>query len=202
MFYSTPEFRLSWCIRTLKVSVFSIATVLMLSGCLIESPYWGQEFNSHADKIPLQAWTDRASQPVRLECSKASHGGLHPFPSGSWMSVRSLTPQQPGVLDPNGQRIYSVGKKIRLPSNCWRAETTSSGLRYHTAIRMIQSKPKLSGTGFEDTSYYVLDKKCLECVGRENGKARSWFGYIVAGCTLRFRNSTTQVPNVQIIAKR
>jgi len=178
-----------------------LAVLSLLSGCLITSPYWNQEFSNHTSAIPLQAWTNHTGHPVRVECSQAFHGGLYPSPSGSWSHVTNLYAQSPGVLDPAGTRIYSVGKSMVLPASCWRSENTSAGIRYYAAVRMIQTKPKIFGSGYQDVKFSTFDKTGLECLGRENGKDASWLGYIGEGCTKTYSNSNTEIPFVIFRAK-
>jgi len=189
----------------LMINLFKLGlgllTVSFLSGCLITSPYWNQEFSNHSSAIPLQAWTNHNGHPVRVECSKAFHGGLYPPSSGSWSHVTNLYPQNPGVLDPSGTRVYSAGAKMVLPASCWRAETTSAGLRYFAAVRMIQTKPKVFGSGLEDVTFSTFDKTGLECLGREIGKDASWFGYAGEGCAKTYSGSTTEIPFVIFRAK-
>ena len=178
------------------------AAVTLLSGCLITSPYWNQEFISHTSAIPLQAWTSHAGHPVRVECSQAFHGGLYPPSSGSWSHVANLNPQSPGVLDGGGSHVYSAGSKMVLPASCWRPENTSAGLKYFAAVRMIQYKPKIFGSGYEDVTFSTFDKPGLECLGRENGTDASWYGYIGEGCTNTYSGgSTTEIPFVIFKAK-
>jgi hypothetical protein len=189
-------------IRTLgKVSAM-ITAVSALSGCLITTPYWNQEFSSHSSAIPIQVWTHHSPTTVRVQCTQAFHGGLYPaFEEPVWQNLTNLTPQLPGVLDGDGARVYSAGTTIVIPESCWHSEVTSSGLRYYTAVRVIQQQPKIFGSGTQDVTFNTFDKTGLECLGRENGKAASWFGYINKNCVETYSGSSTPIPYVIFRAK-
>ena len=192
-------------LRLNKVVHFKTASLMMmsvtiLSGCLISGPYWGQEFDSRTDDIPLQAWTAFATEPVRVECSQAYHAGLYPWynANGNWMPVTTLYPQNPGVLDPKGTRIYSVGESLVLPEHCWRNDRAYSNPKYFTAIRMVQTVQ--TSSGMQDIVFSTLDREGLECVGTENGRAASWTGYYGKDCVTAY-SSGKKIPFVIINAK-
>lgn len=184
----------------LKLTIVS-AAVSLLSGCLITSPFWNQEFNNHNQAIPIQAWTTHTGHSLKVECSQAFHGGLYPWGSPSWSYVTTLNAQLPGALDSDGTRAYSVGTNMVLPSNCWRAENTSAGLRYYAAIRVIQVQPKIFSAGTQNVTFKTFDKTGLECLGRENGKDASWYGHAGQGCTKTYSESSTEIPYVIFKAK-
>ncbi len=158
--------------------------MLSLSGCLLTSPYWNQEFSSHTNQIPLQAWTTSSTQAVTFECSPAYHGGLYPYWGPTWSAVTTVSPDLPGALDNAGSRIYSVSYKAVLPGSCWRQDP-GNGIWY-AAIRAVQN----------GNEYNTFDITGLECLGRENGKAASWFGWIGDGCTKTYSNSNNNIPYV------
>lgn len=156
-----------------------------LSGCLITSPYWNQEFSSHTGQIPLQAWTTVSNKTVTFECSQAYHGGLYPpFSPPTWNTVINVSPDQPGVLDPNGARIYSAAHKGVLPASCWYQDPGNS--LWYAAVRAVQ----------DGSEFKTVDKVGLECVGEENGKAASWFGWFGKGCSKTYSGSSTEIPFV------
>lgn len=164
------------------ISIFAV--LLSLSGCLLTSPYWNQEFSSHTAQIPLQAWTTDSSEDITFECSPAYHGGLYPYWGPVWSEVITITPELPGALDPAGSRIYSAAYKNVLPSNCWRRDPANN--IWYAAIRAVQ----------DGDEYSTFDKVGLECLGRENGKAASWFGWLSKSCTKTYSNSSNNIPFV------
>lgn len=179
--------------RNYKYFKYCIAISMMglLSGCILTSPFWNQEFDDHTDPIPIQSWTVNKNLPVTIECSKAYHGGLYPvFSSGSWSNVTNLNPQLPGVLDPKGAVVYSAGRKMVLPENCWRKDPGND--LYYAAIRAKQGNSAV---------FSSFDNNGLECLGRWNGKLATWFGWAGKGCNKTYNNSNTPIPFVIFRAK-
>ncbi|MBL8330186.1 MAG: hypothetical protein JNJ71_15200 [Rubrivivax sp.] len=187
-----PALPARWRRRTLLL----IAAAAPLTGCVLESPYWGQKFASTTTPIPVQAWTTDKTRPLKLECSKAGHGGLYPFDgTESWTQVTTLMPSPDAAFDPSGDAIHGAGSKLSLPASCWYLDNAFDPPLYMTALRVTQG----SANGGVQI-YRVFNKLGLECMGRENGKAQSWFGWINKGCLQTYANSTTPVPYVRITA--
>ncbi len=169
------------------------ASVLALPGCLLSSPYWNQAFASHTDKIPLQAWVSDKSLTVKFQCAQAGHGGLHPFGgTPTWHLVANVAVADTPIYDPAGAAVYTAGLNKALPSQCWRQDP-ANGIWY-AAVRA--SNPTSDGPSF----YHTLDKAGLECAGRENGKAASWYGWYTKVCYKTYSNSSAHVPYVIIRA--
>lgn len=167
----------------LKLAVLG-GVLSSLSGCLITSPYWNQQFSSHTGQIPLQAWTTSTSAPIVFECATAFHGGLYPaFSTPTWHHVASVTPDSPGVLDPAGNRIYSAARLGTLPSQCWHQDSNNL---WYSAIRATRN----------GSEFMTVDADGLECVGQENGDAASWFGWLGQGCHMTYSNTGNSVPYV------
>ena len=162
-----------------------LASALALSGCLLDSPYWNQEFESHTDQIPIQAFTTVNSSAVKFECAKAFHGGLYPDASSAvWTLVQNVTPQAQPLYDPDAGKIYGAGVLKVLPAACWRFDPGNS--LWYGAIRATQVTS--SGT----TTYMTFDAAGLACLGTAVGTNRSWFsGW--TGCTKKYLNSTTPI---------
>lgn len=176
-----------------KITLAAITTC-MLSGCLLISPFWNQEFTSHTNTIPLQAFTTHSSSNIHFQCAKASHGGLHPYGSEpSWTTVANISPSADGSYDPAGGRIYSAGTSTVLPANCWRQDPANAV--WYTAIRAQQV------SGSTTTLYKTFTKPGLECLGREIGKMANWLGWIGKGCTVTYLNSNTDIPYTIIRAQ-
>ncbi len=172
------------------VKILGVSTALLaLNGCLLTSPYWNQQFSDHTAAIPLQAWTTERNKAVKFECAKAYHGGLYPFGGPvNWISVATINSQGQALNDPLGGKIYGAGLKTTLPANCWRQDPGNSV--WYAAVRAKHV------SGSRTISYQTFDKTGLECLGRENGKATSWFGWINKGCTKTYSGSSTTIPYV------
>lgn len=171
-------------------TIIATTSVSLLSGCLLTSPYWNQVFDSHTDSIPMQAWTTIQGGTVKFECAQAGHGGLYPFGSPVWHTVANVSASNSPSYDPSGTAVYSAGLSQPLPATCWRQDPANS--QWYSAVRASHQN---SGN---TTFYYTLDKAGLECMGEENGKAESWFGWLGAGCYLTYSNSNTYLPYVII----
>lgn len=170
-------------------ALIAASATLALSGCLLTSPYWNQEFDDHTAPVPLQAWTTDKSVPVKFQCAQAFHGGLYPSPgSATWVQIADVNPQGQALLDSEGAKVFGASKLTALPAACWRLDG-GNGL-YYAAVRATQ------GTGSSKVTYKTFSQPGLECLGRENGKAASWFGWINKGCTKTYSNSTTEIPYV------
>lgn len=159
-----------------KASLSAIA-LAGLSGCLLTSPYWNQEFEDRTDLIPLQAWTNDKDKDIVFECTKAFHGGLYPSAgTADWVHIVTSTPQEQSLKDSFGNKVYGSGKKRVLPESCWRQEP-GNGLWYSA----VRARPE--GSSAED-AFNVFNKTGLKCLGEETGAAASWYGWLNKGCEL------------------
>lgn len=186
-------------VNKLKTLTVSVVLGASLSGCLITSPVSNQEFNDTNSQIPIQAWTTQSSKTFRIECTQASHAGLYPWNSSSyeWTTVRTLQSSSTPSYDPKGSAIYSIADKVRIPESCWRRDPTYR--RHFTAIRVIGPSPLQSNT---ERAFNTVDQDGLTCVGRENGLAKSWFGFLTKNCIRTYSNSSTPVTYVRIHTKQ
>lgn len=165
------------------------AAVMSLTGCLLTSPFWNQEFSDHTKPVPLQAFTTDKSKPVKFECAKAFHGGLYPSEgSASWVLVSDVSPQSEPLLDSFGAKVYGASKSTALPAACWRQDPGNN--MWYAAVRATQ------GAGASLVKYKTFSKAGLECLGHETGKGTSWFGYMGKGCTQTYSGSSTEIPYV------
>jgi hypothetical protein len=163
--------------RALKGSA-AAGAAFVLSGCLLTSPYWNQEFEDHTKPISLQAFTTDKATKVKFSCAKAHHGGL--YPSGGtavWVHIADVQPQSQALLDSQGGKVYGAGMSTALPAACWRLDPANS--IWYAAVRARQEK-NVMDTG--QKFFYTFTNDGLECVGRENGEAASWFGWFNKGC--------------------
>lgn len=180
--------------RTRKSLRAAIVMVLPvgLSGCLLTSPFWNQELDSHTDPVPMQAFTVGTST-VKFECAQAAHFGLYPSAgSASWVTVANVVPTSAVSYDPNSGEIHSAGIKQSLPNTCWRQDPANN--IWYAAVRA--SHTTSSGT----SNYYTFTLTGLECLGRENGKAASWYGWFSKNCAATYSGSSTTIPYVIIRA--
>ena len=180
---------------TTPVARLSALTMLAasLSGCIITSPFWNQEFAARADPVPLQAFTTNKTLTVKFECSQAYHGGLYPaFGPETWVNVTSVMPSQQALLDPKGGKVYGAGTSIVLPAACWHAEETQSGLRYRSAIRASQT----AANGGVSKFIFTYDNAGLGCLGQANGNAANWFSTGVSNCAEKYSNTGNAIPFV------
>lgn len=149
----------------------AVAALFALSGCLITSPYWGQQFSDHTKAIPIQTWVTDARTKVKLECAQAFQGGLYPTePSASWLFVTNITSQAKALFAPNGGKVFGAGKFMVLPADCWRKDTGNN--IWYAALRATVDVPE------DRVRFETVDLVGLECVGRENGKAASWTAWM------------------------
>lgn len=168
---------------------------LTMTGCVFDSPYWGQSFSSTTASIPIQTWTTDKTRVVKIECHKASHAGLYPWGGPeSWVHVVDITPSANASYDPKSGVVYSAGTPRVLPASCWHADAAYTPPKYTTALRATQ----LTASG-STTVYRVFDAAGLECLGREIGKGQSWFAWLSKSCALTYSGSTTLIPYVKIV---
>jgi len=161
----------------------ALGIALLCSGC-VTTPYWNQEFADHTAPIPIQTWTPNGTAPVKIECSKASHAGLSPWPSGSWIHVVDIDPSlSTPSYDTKGTVTYSAGVKMVLPSACWNSEYGT----WYSAIRASYQDGSLT------RKFYTFDDDGLACLGEEIGKDRVSNGWMNAGCHMTFRGTSTAV---------
>lgn len=173
-------------VRATKIGIF--IALPNLSGCLLISPFWNQQFANHNNAIPMQTFTMNNSYPVKFECAKAAHFGLYPSADAAvWVSITSAYPSANPAFDPLGASVYTAGINTALPASCWRQDPANS--IWYAAIRATQSTSS-SGT----TQFQTFTKAGLECLGREVGKATSWTGWINKNCAATYSGSTTTIP--------
>ncbi|MGI9288286.1 MAG: hypothetical protein ACR2P1_23075 [Pseudomonadales bacterium] len=164
--------------------LLAAATALItLSGCMT-SPYWNQKFDDHTELIPLQSFTTNKDEAVKFECAKAFHGGLYPSESeATWVLIDTVMPPSQSLKDSFGAKLWGAGIKRVLPASCWRQDPSNS--TWYSAVRATQGST---------SKFRVFDKAGLECLGRENGKATSWNGWIGKGCEKTYSGSSTIIP--------
>jgi hypothetical protein len=162
---------------------------LGLSGC-ITSPFFNQEFSSRSDEIPFTVWTFDKTKPVTIECAPL-RGAFSVVPAGTvYRHVATISPDDQGMLDAEGQIIYSVSTKQVLPRDCWHNLRNRPG--YSSSIRVLQDG--------SDSGIFTFDKPGLECLGRWIGHKASWVGWFGHNCNKNFLGTTTAIKSVLIKA--
>ncbi|MFK7992639.1 MAG: hypothetical protein AB8B87_00780 [Granulosicoccus sp.] len=176
--------------RLLKASTVVVA-LATLTGCLI-SPYYGQKFLSRSEKIPFTVYTVDKTKPITIECGKASaHGGL--YSGESYQLVKTVWPSTQGMLDPDGNKIYSASTEQALPSDCFRYYNYPDAYDYITVVRVLQNG--------SDSGIYTFDKAGLACLGEWTGKGRGWFNWLSKGCYKVYSNTGGTIRTVFLKAK-
>jgi hypothetical protein len=175
------------------VGILSVAT---LQGCLLTSPFHGQEFAAKTSRIPVQAWTITPRGSLKLYCAPSTRFGPHPNVRGRWTFVKDMRAQANGSIDMNAGKIYGANNNSVLPDECWNSIDTSGGRRHYTSLRVTQADYLNSPM----VEYSVFTATGLECLGRAIGSERSWLGWSDKGCVRVYRNGH-KVPYVVIVAR-
>ncbi|BFM05405.1 hypothetical protein [Halioxenophilus aromaticivorans] len=165
--------------------------MVSLTGCYLTSPIWGENFDERGDTIRFQSWTTDKNKSVAIQCAKATHYGLYTGGGDpEWNVVTNITPTSRPSYDSTtaGVNLYSAGKTAVVPESCWHYDGVYN--KWVTAIRAQQGSYAPRG----------FDAAGLECLGREVGKARSWFGFLNKGCVLTYSNSSNTIPYTRITA--
>lgn len=145
-------------------SVIVFSFVILASGC-VTSPHWYQEFPSRTTQIPIQTWTPAGNFDVTITCSQAGRfGRLYPDANGNWQYVTTIETNL-ASYDTKGAAIYSAGRKMALPSYCWRYSDSSR--RWHTALRA-----SFLDANARERRFITFDKNGLACLGAQMGKDR------------------------------
>ncbi len=164
------------------------AIVFVASGCVVTSPHWDYEPASTSAAIPFQAWATSNSSAVLVEC--ADDTSAHGWPSdgeASYIFAANLWPSSSASLDPGGSPVYSASGKHALPSTCWKRFNDYGFWQANLRLSQVIDGEKRIFSSF--------DKPGLECLGREVGKARQWFGFLNK-CEKRYLGSTDMIPYI------
>lgn len=183
--------RVTSCVATLwlgvttliKISLLVVAAV-SLSGCLLTSPFWQQQYDSRTDAVDMTYWTLNKDKVVNFECAKAAHYGLYAPGAAApvWYSVFNATTVTRPAYDSYGVRAYYAARREVLPASCWNYDNVRN--KWMTAIRAKQGN--VIARGFEDDG--------LECLGQAVGETRRWFGWYNKDCVKTYSNSSNHIP--------
>jgi hypothetical protein len=160
----------------------------LTSGCVISSPTWDYVPSSTEAAIPFQAWTTSNETPVTLECATDTEAHGSPVNGdASYIHVADLQTADTGSLDASGYVVYSVSGMHALPSRCWKFFGDYGYWQANLRVTQV-----IDG---EMHSFSSFDNAGLECLGRENSKAGSWFGF-TDKCEMRYAGKTDKIPYV------
>ncbi|MEO1337689.1 MAG: hypothetical protein AAFV29_18745 [Myxococcota bacterium] len=122
-----------------------------------------------------------------IECARetTAHGSPRNG-DASYRTVTTLWPDSHQHYDSFGSVMYSASTKVALPSECWDYFGSYGFWQANIRISQVVSGQRRMFTSF--------DANGLECLGRENGKAQSWTGYLNQGCEKTYLGSTTKIP--------
>lgn len=163
---------------------------LVLTGCLITSPYHGQKFESRNASIPFSVQLPAAgTNAVELQCGKASaHGGL--LSGESYTTFATLTRSNTPTYAPDGTAAYVASGQHSIPQDCWRYYNYPDQYDYITAVRVKVGS---------QTTFNVFDKAGLACLGEAVGTAASFSAW--SGCEKRYSNTNGQIHNLFLKAR-
>jgi hypothetical protein len=165
-----------------------------LSACSVTSPHWGYVPESTEAAIPVQAWTAYTANPVVVECATATGGHGNPSPDESaYIVAASLPVPAAETLDSEGNVLHSVSSNVTIPSQCW--DYFDSYDFWQLNLRVSQIVPALGG-GTMKRIFSSFDIDGLECLGRENGAAASFYGFVDKGCEKTYLGETEQIPYI------
>ncbi len=155
-------------VKIFKV-VMMFALMSLIHGCVLTSPFWGQEFDHRTNLVPVQTWTIDKDNPVKVECAEAVPAGWH---GADFQEVTLIQPEPTGMLDSNGDLVYSAGAEVVLPAECW---NNRYGNEFYTVI-------KASQPGSESEKFLHFKENGLECLVKWIAKKNSWFGWSGKRC--------------------
>lgn len=163
-------------------------------GCAVTSPHWGYVPASTEAPIPVQAWTAHTGAPVVVECATDTTAHGSPYPDESaYIVAASLPVSGAENLDAEGAAMHTASGMVSFPSDCW--EYFGSYDFWQLNLRVSQIQPASEG-GTTKRIFSSFDVAGLECLGRENGAAASWFGFLGKGCEKTYLGQTNQIPYI------
>ena len=166
-----------------------------LPGCAVTSPYWGYVPASTEAAIPVQAWTAHTDNPVVVECATATTAHGSPSPGESaYVVAANLSVASADIRDSEGNVMHSTSGNVTMPSSCW--DYFGDYDFWQLNLRVSQVQPNANGTGTTKRIFSSFDLDGLECLGRENGAAASFHGFVGQGCEKTYLGETTQIPYI------
>ncbi|HTV20300.1 MAG TPA: hypothetical protein VMG12_16560 [Polyangiaceae bacterium] len=174
-----------------------VAVVLAaaLPGCAVTSPHWGYVPASTDAAIPVQAWTAYTDNPVVVECATATSAHGSPTPDESaYIVAANLPVSSADIRDSENNVMHSASGNITMPSSCW--DYFGDYDFWQINLRISQVQPNTTGGGTTKRIFSSFDLDGLECLGRENGAAASFYGFVGRGCEKTYLGESTQIPYI------
>jgi len=166
-----------------------------LPGCAVTSPHWGYVPESTEASIPVQAWTAHTGHPVVVECATATSAHGWPSPDESaYIVAANLPVSSSALLDAQGSVMHSASGNVTMPSSCW--NYFGSYDFWQLNLRVSQLQPNTTGGGTTKRIFSSFDLDGLECLGRENGAAASFHGFVGKGCEKTYLGQDEQIPYI------
>lgn len=181
----------------LRTTTYALLATLGIgaSACAVTSPYWGYVPESTSATIPVQAWTPYTSEPVVVECAKATnaHGGPSPDES-AYIVAATIPVNGTANLDSEGGAMYTAAANVSIPSDCW--DYFGSYDFWQLNLRITQVQPNPIGGGTIKKVFSSFDLNGLSCLGSANGSAGSWYGFLNQGCEKTYLGESEQIPYI------
>lgn len=166
-----------------------------LPGCAVTSPHWGYVPDSTEAAIPVQAWTAHTGSPVVVECATATTAHGSPSPGESaYVVAANLPVASADIRDSQGNVLHSASANVTIPSSCW--DYFGDYDFWQLNLRVSQLQPNTTGGGTTKRIFSSFDVDGLECLGRENGAAASFHGFVGQGCEKTYLGESTQIPYI------
>jgi len=170
----------------MKASALTTATML-LSGCLLITPYNNQVLSSRSSSIPFQAWTTQSGATLKVECMPTNRFGPDISSHGSWSQITTVTSSDDATRDLTGARRYSASKMMTLPQSCW-YQNRSNGW-YYSSIRVLQDD-YLNADTFE---YYTLNRSGIDCTAESVSTSGNHLRWLSDACQRKYSNSSNSI---------
>ncbi len=166
--------------KLFKTASLLFLSIFTLSGCLVISPYNNQVLTSRSQTIPFQAWAQKNTHPLRVECMPTNRYGPEISSHGDWTQIGTIPVSQSASLDLNGSAMYSAAKKMSLPESCW--HQNGSNHWYYSSIRILQEVDGSSA----DTHFHTVDREGVRCVGESVADNGGWAAWLTNKCYLKY----------------
>jgi len=144
-----------------------------------------QVFAKTTSEIPVQVWSSSQNETFSVECAPATFAATQ-FNNRPFVPLPDIQTTEEPHYDPSGTAMYSASAIVTLPSECWRdLRSTFQDVETqygYTYLSMLRIKRKSDGR-----LVHVFNKDGLECLGKANGAAASWYGYLSEDCQYTHR---------------
>lgn len=166
----------------------------LLPACTVVSPYWGYVPDSTSAPIPFTAYTPQTTSPVVVEC--ATDTTAHGSPTNgeaSYTLAASISVSTYAQRDTTGATMNVASQNVTLPASCWKYFGDYDFWQANVRVSQVQTAPTGGTTKRIFTNH---DLAGLTCLGRENGAAGTWLGFVGKGCEHKFLGSENVTPYI------